>query len=35
MPRFEGDGRELWHGAPYPAGEAERVAERIRTALAG
>lgn len=35
MPRFEGDGRDLWHGKPYPEGEMDKVAERIRAALAG
>ena len=33
MPRFEGDGRELWHGAPYPEGEMEGVARKLREAL--
>jgi histidine triad (HIT) family protein len=33
MPRFEGDGRELWHGEAYPEGEMGRVAERLRAAL--
>ena len=34
IPRFENDGREHWHGKPYPSdAEAEAVAERIRKAL--
>ena len=34
MPRFEGDGYDLWHGKPYEEGEMERVAEKMRKALA-
>lgn len=34
MPRFQNDGHELWHGKPYGAGEAERVAGKIKEALA-
>jgi histidine triad (HIT) family protein len=33
MPRFENDGRELWVGNKYKAGEAEKVAEKIRSLL--
>ena len=34
MPRFEGDGRDLWHGAETVPGELEAVAETIRKQLA-
>ena len=33
MPRFPNDGHELWKGRPYPEGEAERVAGKIREKL--
>ena len=33
MPRFEGDGHELWKGTPYAEGEAAKVAEKIKAAL--
>ncbi len=33
MPRFNGDGYELWHGKAYPAGEMERTAQKIHEAL--
>ena len=33
MPRFEGDGYELWHGKPYAEGEMQEVAEKLKTAL--
>jgi len=33
MPRFAGDGRELWHGGKYEPGEAEKIADKIRAAL--
>ena len=33
IPRFEGDGYELWHGKPYEEGEAEKAAEAIRACL--
>ena len=34
IPRYEGDGLELWHGKPYAEGEMERVAEKLKNALA-
>lgn len=33
MPRYEGDGLELWRGGSYPAGEAERTLEKIKSNL--
>ncbi|MBI5456710.1 HIT family protein [Candidatus Kaiserbacteria bacterium] len=30
MPRFQNDGHELWKGKPYGAGEAAKIAEKIR-----
>ncbi len=33
IPRFKGDGREVWHGAPYPDGQMRVVAEKIRQSL--
>jgi histidine triad (HIT) family protein len=33
IPRFEGDGHELWHGKPYEEGEAQAVADKLKTAL--
>jgi histidine triad (HIT) family protein len=33
IPRFEGDGLELWHGKPYAEGEMQAVAEKLKTAL--
>lgn len=33
MPRFAGDGHELWHGKAYEPGEAEKVAAEIVDAL--
>ena len=33
MPRFEGDGYQLWGGKPYKEGEMEEVAEKIRKFL--
>ncbi|HNP74968.1 MAG TPA: HIT family protein [bacterium] len=33
IPRFKDDGRELWSGQPYPAGEAAVVVEKIRKQL--
>lgn len=33
MPRFNGDGFDLWHGSKYQEGEAEAVMEKIKTAL--
>ncbi len=33
MPRFPGDGFELWHGKSYGEGEAEMFASKIREAL--
>jgi histidine triad (HIT) family protein len=33
MPRFPGDGRELWHGRPYGEGEMAAVGAKIRAAL--
>ena len=33
MPRFEGDGYELWKGRPYIENEAEATAQGIRAAL--
>ena len=34
VPRYEGDGRELWQGRSYEAGEAEKVREKIKSQLA-
>jgi len=33
IPRFEGDGLKPWRGRPYEEGEAQRVAEKIRSLL--
>jgi len=33
IPRFENDGRELWHGQPYQEGEAQIIAEKIKNLL--
>lgn len=33
MPRFSGDGHQLWHGKPYQLGEMEAVAAKIRGIL--
>lgn len=33
MPRFEGDGRELWHGTSYADGEAQKLADKIKENL--
>lgn len=33
MPRFEGDGHELWHGKAYAEGEMREVAGKLREAL--
>lgn len=33
IPRFEGDGHELWHGRPYEEGEMAQVAEKLKQAL--
>lgn len=33
VPRFEGDGRQLWHGQPYGAGEAEAILEKIKNLI--
>ena len=33
MPRFENDGRELWHGKAYAEGEMEATAVKLREAL--
>ena len=33
MPRFEGDGHELWHGTPYGEGEMEGVAKKLKEAI--
>jgi len=33
IPRFENDGRELWHGQPYQEGEAQIIAEKIKSLL--
>jgi histidine triad (HIT) family protein len=33
MPRFAGDGRDLWHGTETVPGELEAVAAKIRAAL--
>ena len=30
IPRFLGDGYELWHGEPYKEGEVKKVAEQIK-----
>jgi diadenosine tetraphosphate (Ap4A) HIT family hydrolase len=34
VPRFAGDGLKLWQGQNYPAGEAEKVWEKIKSNLA-
>ena len=33
IPRFEGDGHELWHGKAYAEGEMQTVADKLKTAL--
>lgn len=33
VPRFEGDGRQLWRGQPYGAGEAEVIVEKIKNLI--
>lgn len=33
MPRRQGDGYKLWPGRPYAAGEAEKIAAKIRGAV--
>jgi histidine triad (HIT) family protein len=33
VPRFESDGRELWHGQAYADGEAQAVLEKIKSNL--
>lgn len=33
VPRFEGDGRELWRGQPYGEGEAEAILEKIKNLI--
>lgn len=33
IPRFEGDGLVMWPQAPYKEGEADQVAEQIRSAF--
>lgn len=33
VPRFEGDGRELWHGQAYMDGQAAEVLEKIKNNL--
>lgn len=33
IPRIKGDGLKLWPQHPYPEGEAEKTAEKIRSAL--
>ena len=33
IPRYDGDGLELWHGKPYAEGEMERLADKLKTAL--
>lgn len=33
MPRFENDGHHLWAGKPYPEGEMEKTAEKIKKNL--
>jgi histidine triad (HIT) family protein len=33
MPRFSGDGYELWHGKDYDPGEMEATAEKMRTEI--
>ena len=33
MPRFDGDGHDLWHGKAYGEGEASALAEKIKKAL--
>ena len=33
MPRFEGDGYELWKGRPYIENEAAETAKKIRTSI--
>ncbi|MFA4871860.1 MAG: HIT family protein [Patescibacteria group bacterium] len=30
MPRFPGDGWDLWHGKAYPEGEVDKVLEKIK-----
>lgn len=34
IPRFEGDGHEMWHGKGYEVGEMETVAEKLKKAIA-
>ncbi|MEK7076814.1 MAG: HIT family protein [Patescibacteria group bacterium] len=34
IPRFMNDGYEHWHGAFYPSGESEKIASKLRAALA-
>jgi len=34
IPRFEGDGHELWHGEAYKEGEMEAVADKLKKAIA-
>lgn len=33
IPRFEGDGHEQWHGAPYKDGEMQEVANQLKLAI--
>ena len=33
IPRFDNDGLKHWPGHPYPEGEAEKIAEKIKSAL--
>lgn len=33
VPRFSDDGRKLWSGQSYEAGEAEKIAEKIKSQL--
>jgi len=33
VPRYQGDGRELWHGRNYGEGEAEKVLEKIKSKI--
>jgi histidine triad (HIT) family protein len=33
VPRFAGDGRELWHGEPYVEGTAESMANNIKNKI--
>ena len=33
MPRYEGDGYGLWYGKPYEEGQAQQIAEKIKTAI--